>query len=178
VPLFYSLSVLNFCAMKRLIALLVAGAICVFVGCDSEKIASLEKKNKELQAQLDKQKLGNLESQAKCSRDAKVWFSEQWQRDKSTLVLDYKTHYNEKMNRCFILVEFNYDVSKSGSWVNDLSLWDVYENGKYGQFSESHIVSTNSHIGNVDRVVVCNVPSQRCKTASEFDALLSQYMNN
>lgn len=159
---------------------IMIGCMLVFLaGCDSERIARLEKQNQELQAQIQKQHAAeNLESQAKCSRDSKIWFNENWQRDQDTILLDYTNHYNKEMNKCFILVEYHYSLKdKRGSWVNDMSLWDVYENSKYGQFSESHRVLED--FKTADSVISCAPPSGgKCSAMHEFNDQIRTYLNN
>src|SRR5205809_624249 len=85
----------------------VAVASIVLVGCDmQDRLSRLEKQNQELQAEIKKRDgaTADLESQAKCSRDAKVWFRENWPSDRTTLLLDYTNHYNKTRNQCFTFV--------------------------------------------------------------------------
>ena len=110
--------------------------------------------------------------QAKCSKDAKAWFNENWARDKDTFLLDFTNHYNKTMNKCFILVYYNYSIGKDGAWANDMTVWDVYENSKYGSFGNIHYPSSR------EEVALCEIGSAKCKTLQEFNGLAGQYMNN
>jgi hypothetical protein len=91
--------------------------ICVglLAGCDADRIAKLEKENTELKAKVDRQEAAmNYDLQAKCSKDAHVWFNKNWSRDKNTILLDFTNHYNAKFNKCLILVEYHYNSQFAG----------------------------------------------------------------
>jgi hypothetical protein len=162
---------------RGLLALTLCGIF--FSGCDTDKIARLERENKELHELVEKQQAtADLDLQAKCARDSKNWFNENWQRDKTTTLLDYTNHYNKSRSKCFILVEYHYSL-EAGNWVNDLSLWDVYENSKHAQFTEQHVFSpVISGVKPYDKVLSCAGPDKECKTQDEFNGLISSYLNN
>lgn len=138
-------------------------ALCLLAACqDNRRIEELEKQTKELKAQLARQQVAaDLELQAKCSKDAKLWFAENWRRDRNTLLLTYSNHYNTKLKRCFILVENHYQFS-SPSWWNSLSLYDVYENSEHGHVVETHIL----HDGGAKEMVrvTGQIAGVECKT--------------
>jgi len=151
------------------------------IGCgQDEKIASLEKQNRELKAEVDKSHAtADYDLQAKCSKDAKTWFNENWSRDKDTALLDFTNHYNKSMNKCFILVEYHYTLGDGGaSWTNDMTLWDVYENAKYATFDESHMIYFKPTVRTDDRVIICELSDTKCKTGKEFNNLVRPYLNN
>jgi len=107
--------------------LVFAAVLLILAGCDQEsqnqKIATLEKANQELKAAVEKSHaVEEYDLQAKCSKDAKAWFKENWQRDKDRLLLDFTNHCNKSMNKCFILVEYHYSVGKEGAWANDMTI--------------------------------------------------------
>jgi hypothetical protein len=154
----------------------ISGAL---FGCDTDKVARLERQNQELQALIQRQQVAaNLELQSKCARDSKAWFRENWQRDKTTTLLDFTNHYNKEMNKCFIMVEYHYSLGNDNvTWMNDMSMWDIYENEKYAQFSESHTFLRNYEPYN--HVLTCDPPSrEKCKSVQEFNAAMNSYMNN
>jgi hypothetical protein len=173
----YLRDVLHCRAMARLSFLI--GLLLVAAGCDnSARITRLEKQDQELQAEQKKgQATPDFDLQARCSKDARAWFNETWSRDKDTIVLDFTNHYNKSLNKCFILIEFHYVFGKEESWVNDMTLWDVYENSKYGNFSETHEASVKRNYLN-DRVSVCRLWEKKCKTLEEFNGLVRPYMND
>jgi hypothetical protein len=165
---------------KMHMRMIAFGAILLTaIGCgQNEKIASLEKQNQELKAEADKSHAtADYDLQAKCSKDAKASFNENWSREKDTILLDYTNHYNKSMNKCFILIEYHFEVGNRGSWTSDMTLWDVHENAKYGEFSEGNTVYTKP-----DRtektVVTCEIDGKKCNAAEEFNDLVHPYMNN
>src|SRR5437870_4299927 len=73
---------------------------------DNDRIAQLEKQTAELQAQVKiQQQAADLDLQAKCANDARVWFNENYHGDKNTTLLDFSNHHNKALNKCFILVQ-------------------------------------------------------------------------
>ena len=165
--------------VKTRLILLIAMS---FVGtaCDiPDRVTSLEKQSKELKEEINKRQAAvDYDLQEKCSRDSKAWFKENWVRDKETILLDYENHYNRNLNKCFISVEFHYYLGTHGSWINDISLWDVYENMKYASFSEHHDVNFPSRAGNEDKVDACDVASQKCSSIDEYNKLSGPYLSN
>jgi hypothetical protein len=150
-------------------------------GCESEKLTELEKQNKELHAKIEKQESAkeDYELQGKCSSEAKMFFSQGWDRDRDTIILDYWNHYNKAMNKCFISVEFHYHYpSNSSSWINDISIWDVLENEKYGQYSESHDITPAPNFQVRDSLIECEVVGHKCKTIDEFNNLRRPYLQD
>jgi len=104
--------------------------------CNADKIAQLEKQNKEFRAELEKQKqMVDLDTQAKCSTAAQGFFQRNYSVDKATLLLNFHNHYNRALGKCFITTEWHYkeEGSKTGSWYNLMYLHDVYENQEYGR---------------------------------------------
>jgi hypothetical protein len=149
------------------------------VGCDRDRIGTLEKQVKDLHEQSAKQRAAaDFDLQERCARDSKAWFKENWTRDKDTALLDYTDHYNKSMNKCFILVEFHYSMGTGPSWVNDISLWDVNENSKYGDINVSHYIYSKPEMKNEDSVGGCTMLDKKCKTLDEFNQLASSYMND
>lgn len=152
-------------------------------GCDSEKVSRLEKQNQELQAQLQKQQAAtDLDLQAKCSSGAKAFFLENWPRDKDTVLLTYSNHYNKKENKCFIVVENHYNSHFAGpggdSWTNDMMIYDVFENVRYGHFAENHYTYYKPKISTRDEMLSCEVWGKKCNSAQEFNSLAAPYMSD
>jgi hypothetical protein len=87
--------------MKQSRWLVMTLACVVFCGCDTARVDRLEKENAALKAKVDKADVAlNLDLQAKCSKDARTWFNQNWPRDKNTIMLDFTNHYNAKFNKC------------------------------------------------------------------------------
>lgn len=149
------------------------------IGCGQDKkIASLEKQNQELKAEVDKSHaMADYDLQAKCSKDAKAWFNENWAREKNTELLQFTNHYNRSMNKCFILVEYHYSLADGGdSWNSSMSLWDIYENARYATFGEDHFIYFKPTPRTEDRVITCELSDTKCKTGNEFNNLVRPYL--
>jgi len=162
--------------MKALIAILLV----VVVGCDNaERISRLEKQTKELKAEVSKNRaVADYDLDARCSRDAQAWFNENYPPDKKTLVLNRTNHYNKSLNKCFVFVENHYTVwgnLVNGAWVNDMSVWDVYENSEYGRFTVNHLFSDSK---SRDLLIACELSGKKCTTVEQFNALVQPYMRN
>jgi hypothetical protein len=157
-------------------------ASCALVaGCDSDRLAKLGKENADLKAKVEKQDAAvDYDLQAKCSKDARDFFNTG--RDKDTILLDFTNHYNGKLNKCFILAEHHFNSHLTGSfgtsWSNMMSLFDVYENNKYGEFGENHYTYFKPQIHTTDEVITCEVTGTKCKTEDEFSNLVRSYMND
>jgi hypothetical protein len=168
--------------MGRWGLLIAAGAVFLLaIGCDrGERISRLEKQNEELKAEAKKDRTAaDYDLQAKCARDARVWFNENWSRDKDTILLTYTNHYQKSSNKCFILVEFHYFFwDKNGSWINDITLWDVYENAKQGNFSKNTLVYFKPKYHSEASVTTCELLGTKCNTIDQFNDLARPYLNN
>jgi hypothetical protein len=149
-------------------------------GCDAGRVDKLEKENAELKAALAKSNAASdFELQQKCSNAAKNWFRENFPADKDTILLDQNNHYNKKMNKCFVFVEYHYTMGRDPSWYNDMTMWDVFENSKYASFAELHtIYPFNSKLSPEDKIITCEVTGTKCKTLAEFNNMTHSYLND
>lgn len=171
--------------MARLV-MWIGLTLLLATGCDTgERVSRLEKQNQELQAELKKRDVvSNYDLQAKCSKDSREWFNANWagSRDKDTILLDFTNHYNRKDNKCFILVEYHYNSHFAGpggdSWTNNMSVWDVYENSRYGEYSDNTYNYWKPSITSRSEVITCEVFGQKCKTVEEFNGLVRTYLND
>jgi len=151
----------------------------LFVGCDTDRINRLEKENQELKTKVEKGDAArDYDLGARCSKDAKQWFRENYSRDKDTELLDYTNHYKKASNKCFLVVEFHYKTGASWTWINDITLWDLYENSKYGHFAEEHIIEIGSKTPPTNQVISCEVLGNKCTSMDEFHKLADPYMSN
>ena len=164
--------------------LLIGWALLVATGCDTgDRLAKLEKQNQELLAEVKKgQATADYDLQAKCSKDARAWFNENYARDKDTILLDFSNHYNKKENKCFIFVENHYNnifaAPGGNAWTNQMSVWDVYENTRYGDFAENHYTVFKPTISSSDEIIICEMLRAKCKTIDEFNNFTRPYMND
>jgi hypothetical protein len=168
--------------MLRTFALSVI--VLLLAGCNQDQIASLEKQNQGLKSELEKNRVATeYDLQAKCSKDAKAWFDDNWgmtsREKKETKLLDFTNHYNKSMNKCFIEVERHYLIdNKTESWTGEITLWDVYENSEYGRFGANHYIRFENTVLTSDEVVLCELLDKTCKTVDEFNSLAQPYMAN
>jgi hypothetical protein len=163
------------------VLLVGCAVLLVATGCDtSERIAKIEKQNKELEAQVSKRDAAvDYDLQAKCSKDAKVWFHDNWQSDGDTVLLNYTNHYNKAMNKCFVMVEYHYTTDKAtGSWANLMSLWDMYENAQFADFAEHHYVRYKPKIETSEELITCKVAGTKCTAIEQFNSLVRPYLSN
>ena len=58
-----------------------------------------------------------------------------------------------------------------------MSLWDVYENVKYGEFSQNHMIFLKANLHN-DKVIGCELRANTCTTIEQFNNLIRPYLNN
>jgi hypothetical protein len=160
--------------------------LLLVIGCDTgERMTRLEKQTADLKADVEKDRsVRDLDLQAKCAKDARAWFNENWSssRDKDTVLLDFTNHYNVKLNKCFILVEFHYKShfadAGGDSWTNNIELTDVYENNQYGRFAENHYTYLKPQFRTEREVINCDAKDGECKTLDDFQNLTRPYMNN
>jgi len=163
--------------MRRLpVAVILGLTVIALTGCDTERLNKLEKENAELKAKVDKaDDARDFNLQGKCARDSRAWFNENYGRDKTTTSLDFINHYNKSSNTCMIVVEWHYTEGSSG--VNLVSLWNVYENVKYGSFDDNHYTDPKNPPAR-DQVITCEVMDKKCMNIDEFNYLVRPYMNN
>ena len=161
-------------------SLLLACLVFLLLGCGTDKISKLEKENQELKAEATKNRaVADYDLQAKCSKDARAWFKENFPSDKDTILLNFTNHYHRGLNKCFILIEYHYNFYMgNGSWVSDLIAWDVYENSKFANFGETHVVYPKPEYHMEDKVMNCEVWDKKCTTVDEFKGLVRPYMND
>lgn len=165
--------------MRRHILIALA-VLLILPACDIDRVDKLEKENASLKAALAKRDAASdLDLQEKCSKASKNWFRENFPADKDTVLLDETNHFNKKMNKCFVLVEYHFNAGYGGSWYNDITLWDVFENSKYAAFTEDHInYPLASKLDPVDRISMCDVAGTKCKALAEFNNMTRSYMND
>lgn len=165
--------------MVRLRSLILGLTLLPIFGCNNDKMVQLEKQNEELKAQVAKQNAAaDFDLQAKCSNAAKLWFRENWGRgtDKDDTLMDFSNHYNKGSNQCFILVENHRRIGAGSSWVNHMSLWDVFENSKYGDFVEGHYL--DYQLKDTPNLATCEVSEKKCSSVEQFNSFVQPYMSN
>jgi hypothetical protein len=173
----------NFVVMADHLRLLVVVMLAfAMLGCDIEhRTGRLEKQVEELKTEVGKIKAASdLELQAKCSRDAEVWFDKHWsQNDKDTVLLVQRNHYNKSLNKCFVFVQYHYRTTGGNdSWVNDMSLWNLYENVQLGTYTANHTHSRKPTYEVTDELITCVCEGQKCDSIENFNAMVNPYLDN
>jgi len=160
--------------MKRIASILCL-VLTGIAGCDADRVAKLEKDNVELKARVDQQKAAlEYDLQAKCAKDAKEWFRDNYPPDKDTVTLIYIDHYNRKLNTCFIRAAFQFRLfDGSTSWHT--TIWNVYENSQYADISENHDFKNKEH---PDQVNSCEVQGQKCTNRQQFDQMTNSLLHD
>lgn len=95
--------------------------------------------------------------QDKCENQCEAW-SKSYQQKYPSDTISYKSHYNKKLGKCFILVKYEKSHLKS--------LKNFSENKLYGSFLSKKDSQT----------VICNVLEKKCKTEDEWDSLVKPYI--
>lgn len=152
--------------------LLLASALYL-LACDADKIAQLEKENKELQAKLGSlSQRSLLDLQEKCATQARIEYNyEGW--SKKPLV-SYFNHYNRELNKCFIAVYANGDKLIRGELYIGIYVSDAFEGKNFGEFY--------GVVGKPERSPVsCMTLSPTgeetfCHSKDEFDVAIKRFM--
>ena len=151
-------------------ALLVLGS-----GCDQDRIARLEKENRELSMKLQEAtKAANLDLQAKCSSQARTAFKEMgW--DKQPFA-DYTNHYQQKLNKCFVQVS-DYKAERGSARIHR-TVQDAFEGKGYAEY---YWINNSAKKYSEVKPVLCKVTllsgeEKVCSSTEEFDSLIKVYM--
>jgi hypothetical protein len=112
------------------------------------------------------------ELKERCGKTCAQWFKEEFCKegiysDKTgSGTRSYTSHYNVKLNKCFVLVEDRV-YSKPQSTLK--TLFDINENKRYGDYFRMIV---ENHVPALD----CSVLEKRCKSEAEWDSLVKPYM--
>lgn len=144
-------------------------------GCNQDRLARLEQENKELRAELEKQKQAvNLDLQAKCATQARSVFREQgWDKEQ---LASYTNHYHRKLNKCFI------EISNTAMHNNvpsaNIALQDAFEGRPYGEYA--WVNPQQKKYWEVKpfmcKVTLLSGEEKICVSQDEFEKLIRPYM--
>lgn len=110
------------------------------------------------------------ELQERCGKSCRERFMHEWgkegpqrSKDGNISTVTYNAHYNAKLNKCFMVVNY-----WDGPYT-DIALWEIHENKEYGFFR---------HFRNDDSKTRphCMVAGQRCSTETHFKEMIKPYM--
>jgi hypothetical protein len=79
---------------------------------------------------------------------------------------DFTSHFNKKLDKCFIRIEFHSFADKTKNAISIIDVWNVFEGIHIGR------LSTPVEWPSADCVVV----GKTCNSPSEFEALIKPYM--
>jgi hypothetical protein len=164
---------------------LVLCSFALLCGCDADKVARLEKENKELRDKLDTApKTASLDLQEKCAKQARIEFNAGWNKPenhKASQSLDFTNHYNSKYGKCFMettLSSTAVDINKETFIMTQRYVEDAFEGKSYADFA------WRTHQGKKYWEVpptMCTVrpifgQEVSCTSTDEFDSLIKQFM--
>ena len=112
--------------------------------------------------------VSQLALQERCAGAAKNFFNEdKWGRaaeDINSNNVNYTNQYNSKYNKCFVLITERFS---DGSGISQV-LYDVFGHKEYA----------NGTFGSKDLSVYCTILAGDCKTISDFNKFVSEYVGN
>ena len=158
---------------------LLSVSMFLLSACNTDKLAQLEKQNKDLAAKLEAvTKQTNLDLQEKCAKQARTEFTAQgWKKEDMT---SYTNHYNSKVDKCFMEVTNSSGSGTGKSYVPTVYriLSDAFEGKVYGEYFWQN--GTGKKYWEVPPLM-CKVTSLKgeetfCKSTEEFDELIKQFM--
>jgi len=146
---------------------LALAPLLTLLGCSSDRIAQLEKENRELRVELESVK---LDSKERCSRQARIEYEALgWKEEerKGTLV-HLTNHFNTKTRTCFMLID-SIIADRTGALLT-MGLMDAFEGKSYAKYA-----------GKGNNLVTCKVTlstgkESDCHSSDEFDSLVNPYM--
>lgn len=147
--------------------MLVVALGLILVACNDSRVAKLEAQNKQLSAEVASVKAhASLENQAKCSKDAREFFTREWSPDSNTKFLDYRSHYSPQLSRCFITIHWNYALGPQSSSIQKITnIYDVYEHTTVAEYSELDTVIQD---GIRPVLGMCEVQTIQCTSFDDF----------
>lgn len=115
-----------------------------------------------------------LEMQAKCAAQARVAFKDMGYKPDDPV--GYANHYSEKLNKCFMKVEFSGPTPPSNSLFTHKHLLDAYEGKTYGDMFASWDETRNQPHMMTCKVTPLSGSEQNCQDEAEFDRIAEVYL--
>jgi hypothetical protein len=112
----------------------------------------------------------DYELQEKCGKQSKEYFEKEYGQGirvydgGQSETITFQNHYNEKLNKCFIILTTKGFIKNEVKSYYKKSLFDINENNEYGFF----YMTTTSFI--------CNLFGKKCNSEQEWDSLVKPYM--
>lgn len=111
----------------------------------------------------------NLDSQEKCTKQAEKNFKDQDAETEGKISNSYVSHYNQKLNKCFILIHRTF-LTNSTYFIDEI-LSDAYGGEGYAEYDSSF-----SGGDSADLRSSCRLLDKTCKTEKEFNDFINIYM--
>jgi hypothetical protein len=156
-------------------------SVCVLgwmLHVQSGVVADQQRQIRELGSKMEeKSKAGSLDLQAACSKQARLEYDENgWRKEQ---LASFTNHYNEKMHKCFMLVESTTAAQpRDGTYFRNMTLSDAFEGRVYGQFDwKSDKVKKYWEVKPFDcRVMLPSGEETACQSADEFREAVKAFM--
>jgi hypothetical protein len=149
-----------------------------FAGCgNSERVAQLEKQNRDLSAKLELLSKGKtLDLQEQCARQARQEFKFlKWDGEPFA---SYTNHYNGHLNKCFIEIQNTDTKAARPDIFISKTLSDAFEGKGYGEYNWKS--AKGKKYWEVPpflcKVTVESGDEKICHSSEEFDGLIKPYM--
>jgi len=122
--------------------------------------------------------------QEKCAEGAKKFFEESLRNEVGQQSFNGH-HYNKKLDRCFVVIGFNYGKIRCKEWEEALQasepiMWPCWEVRLYDVFGDSTLTVFPSPFARYYRkcaeVVECYVGKKQCQSLDEYESLIKPYM--
>jgi len=125
----------------------------------------------------EKAKTVGLEVQEKCSKQAGEQYAENgWKKEP---IASFTNHYNEKMNKCFMLIESTTPAKPSdGTFFNSKLLFDAFEGKSYGEYDwRSDKAKKYWEVAPINcKGTLLSGEEKTCHSLDEFNEIVKLYM--
>lgn len=155
-------------------------AVCVLgwlVHAQTGALADQQKQIHELNTKIEARvKTGGLELQAQCAKQATTAFKESgWEKES---LAGYENHYNEKLNKCLVIMQNTDTKTAPGKIITSRYLSDAFEGKNLGNyFWESDRTKKYYEVAPFEcDVTIPSGEKKTCKSSDEFEELLKVYM--
>jgi len=162
-----------------LFALIVALAVLGYLlHSDNAVLTDQQRQIHELSTKIEaRAKTASLELQEKCSKQAREEFVEDgWKKEP---MASFANHYNEKMNKCFILIQNTTPTKPAdGTFFTGKILLDAFEGKAYGQYDwKSDKVKKYWEVAPFNcKGTLLSGEEKFCHSSDEFDKIVKLYM--
>jgi hypothetical protein len=150
-------------------------------GCtDKDRLAALEKENKELHKKLDAlPQNATIELQGKCSSQARLLFNQSY---RALPLATFTNHYSVKANKCFISIQsidFKHPGTPNGSVTAVTAIVDAFEGKEIATqiWSGPKLGAPNITPTRCD-VLALDGSALKCHSVEEFKTLTKTYIGD